>query len=263
MRADLLQTVLEKTTSAGFQTEKYEDLFLRLKWTSPQLKELLGKRIEKLFKDQYTGRKIEVSDVITGRVGEKDSFEYMLERTLDRPRDIISYFNECLMTAAGQTKITNNVIRDAELEYSSKRLVSLADEWREVYGNLEPALRALKEFGPRFEYRDLNKDAIEGFCLNILDGTDEQINNRCFKPESQAYANGSISLNAFREIMVSALYVIGAIGIKVNSQSTYEWSYKNRPKLELSRMSDFSKIAVHPMLHKALGIYADPRTITA
>ncbi len=261
MRADLLLTVLDKTTSAGFQSEKYEDLYLRMRWTPEELREMLQKRINKLFKDQYTGRDVKLEEVIAPRVGEKDSFDYILERTLERPRDVISYFNECLAVAAGQNKISNKTIRDAEAEYSAKRLRSLADEWREAYGDLEPALRSLKELGARFEFKDLDKKALESYCLTILDGSDEAVRRRCFHSESQAFFSGSLSLTSFREIICQVLYIVGAIGIKADSHSKYEWSYKNRPKFELSRLNADSKFAIHPMLHKALGVYADPRTI--
>jgi hypothetical protein len=54
LRYDLLQTVLNRTTQAGFQVEKYEDLFLRVRWSHRDLKTLVEKRINHLFKQQYT-----------------------------------------------------------------------------------------------------------------------------------------------------------------------------------------------------------------
>ena len=61
------------------------------------------------------------------------AFDYILDRTLMRPRDTISFINECLSLSSGQGRLTWNDITKAEKSYSEKRLLALRDEWKPTY----------------------------------------------------------------------------------------------------------------------------------
>lgn len=76
LRYDLLQTVLNDTAQSGFQLEKYEDLFLRLRWSKSDLRNLLEKRINLVFKQRYTTELVNYSDIVTPRVGQTESFDW-------------------------------------------------------------------------------------------------------------------------------------------------------------------------------------------
>lgn len=260
MRSDLLHTVLEKTKSSGFQAEKYEDLFQPIVWSWDGLREVADQRIRYLFRDQYTNRIITINDVVAQKVGDSEGFQYILERTLDRPRDVISYMNECFEVGAGQHKMSNKVIRDAEALYSTKRLRSLSDEWREAFGDIEPLCKFLKKMGAKFHISEFDKAKADELCLSILDGVEEDIKIRAMNPECSAYLNGTMSEIGIRDSYLSIMYTVGVVGVKMDPFSTYEWSYRNHPTLDLSRMSDTTKFRVHPMLFKSLGIYADPKS---
>ncbi len=54
LRIDLIGRVFDLTRDAGFQEEKYEDLMLRIKWSSSDLENLLNKRIGLLVREHYT-----------------------------------------------------------------------------------------------------------------------------------------------------------------------------------------------------------------
>lgn len=53
LRTDLFQRVLQATTDAGFQDEKYQGLTLPVTWDRPALVQLLDKRIDQLFRHRY------------------------------------------------------------------------------------------------------------------------------------------------------------------------------------------------------------------
>ena len=93
LRADLLHTVMTKTEGRGFQSEKFEDMMLRLRWSKDDLRNLVEERLNFLFRDQYTGKKLKFEDIFTSKIGDVDPLHYMLDRSLHRPRDIISYVN--------------------------------------------------------------------------------------------------------------------------------------------------------------------------
>jgi hypothetical protein len=259
LRYDLLETVLKNTAASGFQTEKYENMFLRIRWNKDQLRKMTESRINFVFKQQYTSQTVGIYDILTRKVGDQDAFEYILERTLERPRGVISFLNQCLEEGAGQTTISARVIRNAESGYSSKRLTYLADEWREVYGSIEPALRRLSAFRKaRFRMDELNSDWIDDLCLTVLEEDQGGLTRYTFSAECNQLANGSVGWSHIKKRYLDSLYVIGAVGVKFQPGAPFEWSFRNDPLLEHTRLSAETVFAIHPMLFKALNVYADP-----
>ncbi|RUN76195.1 DNA repair ATPase [Sphingomonas sp. TF3] len=260
LRVDLLETVLQNTASAGFQTEKFEDMMLRLSWAREELMELANKRIAHSFKDQYTSTIPQFYDIFASKVGTQDSFDYILDRSLHRPRDIISFMNECLDQAVGQSKINQNNIRNGEKEYSRKRLRSLADEWRETFGDLESVIGCLRHVPVRFELSDLTDGAIETLCLELLAG-DGVSNSGTFVKACSLVADTNQSYASIRRALIETLYLIGAIGVKLSRGTPYNWSYKNSPILRYDSLTEESSFAIHPMLFRELNKRADPTTL--
>lgn len=54
LRYDLLDKVIHSSREAGFQEEKYESLYLKLRWNKQQLFDLIEKRINHLIRSRYT-----------------------------------------------------------------------------------------------------------------------------------------------------------------------------------------------------------------
>jgi hypothetical protein len=64
MRHDLLDKVLHSSTDPGFQEEKYESLYLYLRWDRESLTEVLTRRINHLIRRQYTSRQVTLLDLL-------------------------------------------------------------------------------------------------------------------------------------------------------------------------------------------------------
>ena len=97
LRTDLLDRIYERTKSEGFQREKYEDYEIWMEWTKPTLLTLVERRISRLYKRQYTKGEVEFYDLFSARVSPREpTFEYLVERTQYRPRDLITFVNEIL-----------------------------------------------------------------------------------------------------------------------------------------------------------------------
>ncbi len=64
LRLDLLQRVISATRDSGFQAEKYEAMYLRLRWTEPQLIDLVTKRLTRLIKQRYTSKPVTLDEVL-------------------------------------------------------------------------------------------------------------------------------------------------------------------------------------------------------
>lgn len=66
-----------------------------------------------------------------------DPLNYILSRTLLRPRDAIAFLNECFTLSNGKEKLTWNGINAAKITYSQNRLLALRDEWKPTFPGIE------------------------------------------------------------------------------------------------------------------------------
>src|SRR5208282_6935495 len=151
VRLDLLETVFRRTRDAGFQEEKYASLYLSLEWGRAKLTELLELRINHLIRSRFTSQPVSYRDVLPHEIDHQPPLDYMLERTMMRPRDLILFFNFCIQRAADRPVITAQIMHDAEGEYSRARLRSLADEWVGDYPNLADFSMLFREQKEQFK----------------------------------------------------------------------------------------------------------------
>ena len=145
LRVDLLQTVFNKTRSAGYQEDKLRDYILELRWNNADLKALLERRVAYMFRRQYEKVDAKLSDLFPVHVGSTNALDWLMSRTLMRPRDLIVYVNFCLDRAAGNKGITSSNIRDMEVSYSQERLNAVCQEWIGEFPALGAILRGFKE----------------------------------------------------------------------------------------------------------------------
>ncbi|MER5522567.1 hypothetical protein, partial [Streptomyces sp. NPDC002763] len=107
---------------SGGQEEKFRALALRMRWTAPELQELVSERI-KVATAGFDVQLRSVYDILPrSNVTRGDALDYMLQRTLMRPRDIIAFFNETLASSGRGERLTWEDIRGAEEAYSRNRL---------------------------------------------------------------------------------------------------------------------------------------------
>lgn len=253
LREDLLEKVLKETRFGGDQEEKFEDLYLRIKWKIEDLRRLVEERISFLFQDKYTTRGVTFSDVFPYKVQEEAPFNYLIDRTLLRPRDIIQFINYCLESSEGQTKVSARTIREAEAIYSRKRHAALLQEWEIVNPLTDVYFNMLDGKKSKFKITDLTKDDADNFTISLL----EQAGNFSFDPVFTAakdYLNVKISRRSFQRSCIQELYKIGVLGIK-NSNNPCAWSYLDGPLLSSNEIRDESAIFIHPMLWRHLGVH--------
>jgi hypothetical protein len=144
LRYDLIDRVIRLSRGPGFQEEKYESLYLDLNWSSDQLLQILDARISRLVRQSYTKELVTHKDVLPEFVNKSPTADYILERTLMRPRDVIMFFNACIRQARDNPVISPQMLKEAEGEYSRQRLRSLADEWIADYPDLMDFVDILK-----------------------------------------------------------------------------------------------------------------------
>ncbi|HUW97184.1 MAG TPA: hypothetical protein VMW58_15490 [Anaerolineae bacterium] len=104
-----------------------------MQWTRPLLKEMIATRIASAKALDIADRGVDETwcDVFCAKVGDKDTADYILDRTLLRPRDVLQFCNRCL--EQGQNERHDYVHEDdilaAELSYSEDFILDLFREY--------------------------------------------------------------------------------------------------------------------------------------
>lgn len=124
----------------GGQEEKFRALSMRVRWSEADLEAMLDMRAAvaaeriKLENDAPTS----IRSILPAKNKSRgDALEYIMRRTLLRPRDAIAYFNECLRDATSNPRVTWDRIHQAEDSYSRNRLFALRDEWKPTFPGID------------------------------------------------------------------------------------------------------------------------------
>lgn len=257
LRTDLLNRVLDKTRDSGFQREKYESLFLYISWDKEQLKRLLDRRINHLLKCKYTNGEVNFDDVFPSKIDAVSSSEYILDRTLLRPRDAIMFVNTCLMESQEKASITSSIIKLAEKKYSSDRIESLKYEWFVEHPNLDKYINILHNRNYNFKVSSISDVELEPLILQLVEEPVEngdivvRIAHNYFK---STYPDSQTILNQFRQSILYVLYKVGIIGIKTDGTSSVRWFHDRTQDLTPQRIQLSSTAYIHKILWRTLAI---------
>ncbi|WP_343345230.1 DNA repair ATPase [Sphingomicrobium sp. XHP0239] len=256
LRVDILEKVVQDTSNPSFQREKFEDMSLRLRWSKVELKNLVDARIERMFKRKFTSKAVQFDDIFPPQIANKKPFDWMIERTLMRPRDIISFVNEAITVAAGRAEISVTNLRKAEAEYSRKRKDALMQEWQWVFPSLAIALKIFSSAAkPIIDFRALcEEDFVEDVVLQILSDEDAVHDILGIEAQSHDVARAP-DRTAFMQLLCSVLYRTGAVGLKLETSEPYIYSHINSPIVSPHVIGEKAKVRLHPMLHSALHLH--------
>lgn len=256
LRDDVIERVVQDSSDISFQREKFEDYRISIRWSKSDLRTLVDKRLNVMFKRRYTTEVVGLVDVFPLTIGQKDTFDWMLERTLMRPRDIIAFVNECLDAADGLATVQLSSIRKAEVEYSRKRRDALLQEWQSVHPALGKILSDLVHAGKwSCALSELcgTNGIIEDVCLSVCSDTRLQRDNIYNYCNLHIESKGVTSLQV-AQFIVAALYRVGAVGVKLQSQDRFSYCHLDMPLISSETISLESKVRVHPMLWAAYNL---------
>ncbi len=255
IRQDLLDKVVHSISDPGFQEEKYESMYLRLKWSKEQLTELVSKRISYLVKHRYTTQQIGLDEVFPGQIDGKKPIEYLMSRTFLRPRDLIQFLNECIKEADSQPSLSTQAIRRAEHEYSFGRLQSLATEWQIIYPDLREVSQLFYGMKSHFPVSELSEEYVLDKYVEIAGRIASGEDGRLIKHLSSLYSENANFVSVRSNLLID-LFVTGLIGIKVGAGARVSWSHESRGSLAPSSIRAGSTVYIHPMFYRALDIRA-------
>ena len=261
LRTDLLDRVLDKTRDSGFQREKYNSLFLKLCWDKGQLMKLLDLRVNHLLKYKYTGGPVNFSDVFPDKIDKVTAADYILDRTLLRPRDAIMFVNSCLNESQGKSVITASVIKLAEKSYSADRVESLKYEWFVEHPLLEKYIDILHQRSSNFKASTITDDQLESLILNLIESpeiTADIAVKAAHAYMKNEYPSSNAYLAQLKQNVLYILYKVGIVGIKVDGTSSVKWAHDRSQDLTAKSIQNTSIVYIHKILWRALAI--DKRT---
>lgn len=233
IRTDILKGVYKNKLR---QEEKDLSLISHVEWRREEIVNLLDKRISYIIERQYTNEGVTFEDLFDFQVLGKTAKEYILERTMLRPRDAIEYVNLCLSKVSGDVgKLNHCVVLEAEEDFYSSRKSALCSEWYSLYSNLRIYLDALSVF----ETNTINKEVLlskkDEFCEVLLksENLDDEVISKCIASD-------------FTDIL-NIWFVCGVIGRNKTEDIVI---FSNHQKMELD-ITDFNKnFRIHPLFFR-------------
>ena len=162
----LRQELYEDIPELYDDAQKYRDLIETVRWDSGPLLTLIANRIRHSL-PALVGRDDQGCwDVLFDRGSGSESFQYMIDRTLYRPREIIQFCTQALEYARDtQTPVPLGLaaVREAEWPYSRERARDIAAEHRFQYPGLLSIMEAFRGRGSI-----LTRDDLELACLELI-----------------------------------------------------------------------------------------------
>lgn len=260
LRIDLLDKVFRETRKdSSTQEEKFTSMFLRINWDAKSLERLLDRRIQFLIKDAYTTHKPGIINILPSKLTTDRNaksvkpLEYILERTWQRPRDVIEFLNLCIQKSEGKAAITQSVLFAAETDYAKSRIRSILDEWKTLYpelgGLIESFLRGRRR---SFMMNEITTKSIIDWALDLScrnGHTSDEVVNLANRLIDQTLSDTQARIE-----IIQILYKTSVVGIKCDPELPVNWSDNSSYRVSESDLSENCHILVHPGLWKALGV---------
>jgi len=250
MRRDLVDRVFRLTRGAGFQEEKYKSQFLQVSWTKEKLTDVLDARIKHLVRRRYTKAVVSHIDVLPSQVDGESGIDFIIRRSLMRPRNVIMFFNSAILMAQGAATITSDRLKEAEGAYSRERLRCLADEWHADYPNLLRFVDILKKRNRRFRLGTITDHECEAFCNQVAS---ESLSEDPLQHAVWELSSGADRYAIFRRTLAHCFYACGLVGLKIEAFEKVSWAINERT-VSPSEISDGTKLEVSPCFWRVLGV---------
>jgi hypothetical protein len=247
LRDNLYQLVFSGAKHKGGQREKFKPLYADLTWDAVELKELLNRRLYLVTDHTLDIRNAFDRVYKNGTSG----FEYMLERTFFRPRDVISFINHAIENANNKAYFSLDILKRAEVDYSIERLQAIEDEWGENYGDISRLTKFLYGKYNGFKLRNIREDDFDTTYF-------EEKPEEAFKGELASvvlkWQNSNVKFITFLKEVIYILYSAGILGIKKGPTFAVQFFYDNQSLLTVNDITNDAKFYVHKAFYSSLKI---------
>lgn len=232
LREDVYSILITKTQ----HSDKYRNIE-RIRWKKEDLLEVINNRIN--FNRRKHGMHTvddPFSTVFPATIGTSNTDNWLIDRTLSRPRELIQFARYYTENVESETPEVS-ILKECETAYSSWKLDDLCSE----YSNQYPGLIAIFSFWKtnffRYKYH-LKRAEIEEMLLAIASEVD--LNENWFN---------EIVSNTDLEKFLKILYEIGFIGDFIlggegGSKAFYSYDERHEPL--------FKEVQIHPCFRKSV-----------
>jgi hypothetical protein len=224
------------------------------------MEELLSQRVRAAAEQHAIPGLTSIEDLIPNYNNTRGSaLDYIIDRTLMRPRDAIAYLNECLALASGKPRLTWDIIKSAERSYSHKRLLALQDEWRSSYPGIDNLLDKFQKVHVPMD-RDGLRQRLDEAILLVADGHFEG-QEWMERLSNSVWGNEDDRAKMYHPLF-RLLFNMGFLGCRLSGSESEIYSYDEPDFAE--GVSNFSKAAdfyIHPAFRPALSIREYARAI--
>ncbi|MFI9247223.1 P-loop ATPase, Sll1717 family [Streptomyces sp. NPDC053086] len=240
----------------GGQEEKFRSLSLHMRWGPAELRDLVSSRLRVATKKHGVPVN-SISDMLPRiNTTRGDAFDYMLARTLMRPRDIIAFVNETFAISTGSGRTSWEDIKNAEDSYSYKRLLALRDEWKMTYPDIDRVFAVFAGAVVPMSKEEFTR-RIDDAALLLADpyfrGT-EWLDYMT----SAMWNNPAASWAGWYGPLLALLYNIGFVGCTTGRQSTVRYVRMFPDFAErVSNLEAADGFTIHPAFQAALDVRVD------
>ena len=258
LRSDLVDRVYRLTRDEGFQEEKYRACNLALIWSKESMIKMLDRRISALVRRRYTTKEVSCNDILDPDLNcqktlgtDESAIDYMIERTLDRPRDLISFFNDCIQLSDGRPVIDFEVIIKAEPRYSPARLKALFDEWRGTYPSLETISGLLRKRPSLIEFKSISDTDVQDVLTKVYIAPESGI-SPLDRQIAQALFETQIKEEEARNRICYILYLTGLAGFRVSRADNTIWAHQLPDFITETDVHEYEYLEVQSTFRRAL-----------
>ena len=220
IRNDIYQHLILEPAERGKETAA------QLDWNDPEVfKQLLARRLSSGMNGD-TGFDAMWAQFFPSHVKGEESFQFVLNRTLMRPRELLRFVRECIDVGVNRQrqKLTEDDILQAEKGYSSDALVDVCLEMRDVNAN----------FGD-VPYAFIGSTAV----LSQADAK-KRLEDSGIQPEAVS-------------TVIDILLWFGVIGVYLDDEEErYSYQYEHNTSMLMAGIDHFA-YCIHPAFRVALG----------
>lgn len=244
----LRRELYESIPSLYEDAQKVRDIIEVIEWDEPNLLQLISQRIVHSFTELSPLEADQVWEAIFSQTldyRKTKSFNYIVDRTLYRPREILQFcidVRNYMIEEDERPPATYQHITEAEHSYSQERTKDIAAEYRFQFPGLLSVLETFRGLSYAF-----TREEIEFHCLQLATA------ERRITPEAFEWCE-----NLDPDTLIEALWQVGFLralavgGVKARRRSGS--SYIGSHQVSSLSLNNVQRFHVHPMFRAHLAL---------
>ena len=243
----LRRELYENIPSLYEDAQKYRDIIEHIEWDEPDLLSVVSNRIAHSLPEYRHLSSQELWNLVfsdTLQYRQTKSFNYMIDRTLYRPRELLQFAitsREIALKHQIAPPLDYPTISEAEFDYSRQRSQDIAREYRFQYPGLDSIFETFRGRAYTFD-----RDQLEYHCLSITSGdlTVADDAKWVFGTDYDYLVDVLWRVGFFRA------QAVGGLKARARSGSKYLGSHQ----IDSLNLRNIPRFHVHPMFRTFLGL---------